>query len=147
MKRFMQSGAILLMAVMSIAIAGCYKRLNNRITGDWHFDKVRIQSGIFSSHNITDEYRDFILSFYDDGTFAQRNTRSGALKNGSWKTDQTTVVNGDNYTTVQTLILSFDDPQHGFPDIHIWNDFNATNKKMTGTENRNGDMYFFTLRK
>lgn len=148
MKRHVLSAAILLMAVFIAGVfTGCSKHINDKMTGDWHFEKVRLYSGIFSFQNITNDYRDFILSFSVDGTFAQHQTRTGDIKNGSWKIDRTTVTNGENTTTVQTLVLSFDDPQHGFPDIHIWNDFQVTNRKMTGTEHRNGDVYYFTLRK
>jgi len=148
MKRFLLTSAILLTAIFITGIfTGCSKQINDKMTGDWHFEKVRLYSGIFSFQNITNDYRDFVLSFSSDGTFSQHNTRTGDFKNGSWRIDRSTVTNGENTTTIQTLILSFNDARHGYPDIHIWNDFQVTNRRMTGTEHQNGDVYYFTLRK
>src|SRR5690606_1463001 len=148
MKQQLRFAVTALLAIFLIgALSGCKKNIDDKITGDWHFDIVRLYSGLFSFQNITNDYRDYKLSFSSDGTFYQHNTRTGEIINGSWKINRTTVTNDDNTVTVQTLILSFDDPQYGFPDIHIWDEFQLTNRKMMGTENRNGDVYRFTLRK
>jgi hypothetical protein len=131
MKNIQKAGWLFL-AVIALIQVGCTRadyidREENQIVGAWYFDRVRIVKP-FDIDNITNDYNDAEIEFFDDYTVIYTQDNGDVLE-GSWTFN---IVDGGEENMDQ-LILQLEDAS-GNQMLFLWDDFTVTNRRMWGQE-------------
>lgn len=102
-------------------------RQEDRIIGDWEFDRVRQTS--FLNSNITNRYLDASISFYDDYTVIYIQD-DGTVLEGTWNFN---IVNGVTEGNRDQLVLCLKDT-NGEDMFQFWDNFSVTRRIMRAQE-------------
>ena len=103
------------------------QRQEDRIVGDWFFDRVR-QTSLFNP-NITNRYNDASISFFEDYTVIYIQD-DGTVLEGSWSFN---LVNGVSEDNPDQLVICLKDVD-GEDMFMFWDNFSVTRRVMRAQE-------------
>lgn len=138
-----------LLLLFSIVLASCNQdltlRQERKIIGDWEFDKVRYYdaNNVFNGDNITDEYDDVLLTFYEDKTMEYKDN-NGQTFVGEWDLE----IDYSGEESEFELIAFLLDENTNEMKTMVWDAVYFFNKKMNATETfDNGERIEYRLEK
>ncbi|MGB0862062.1 MAG: hypothetical protein ACPG19_13960 [Saprospiraceae bacterium] len=131
MRNIQRVGWLFLVVVTLIQVsctrADYIDREESQVVGEWYFDRVRIVKP-FNIDNITNEYNDAEIDFFEDYTVIYTQDNGDVLE-GSWTFN---IVDGGE-ERVNQLVLQLEDA-NGNDVLFLWDDFNVTNRRMWAQE-------------
>jgi hypothetical protein len=145
----------LILPLSFIVLVSCNKQnqltwTERQVLGSWYYDEVKFnENWSIGTANVTNEYEDITLTFYDDFTMTSVNTTSGETLTGVWEinVDEDYNNNGNNSGTNEELIASMSDDQTGEAVQLIWEDLSVNKRRIYSYHNNKDGHYFFRLEK
>jgi hypothetical protein len=143
---------ILGLLLFSCTKDGLFKTSSDKIMGDWRFEKVTFKkdNAVFQK-NLTDDYSDIELTFYNDYTFSEIDNASGKSYLGSWNIDDdednSSINDKGEIVYQEELFGTKTDQSTGVVFIVNWRNLNVSKRKVTAIERKDDGTYTYILKR
>jgi hypothetical protein len=120
------------------------------VLGSWYYDEVKFtENWSIGSDNLTKDYEDITLTFYDDFTITSVNTQTGETFTGMWEINVVEVYSGsDGSSTMgEELIAAMSSNSTGEVLQLIWEGLSVNKRRIRSYHNDKEGYYDFRLQK
>lgn len=143
MKKFIKT---ILVVFLSVGLSGCIKspilKMEDKLIGSWVFEKVSFREKIFSKRqDKTEEFKNLIYQFFENGKFVAINLSSGTEYEGVWELGElVSTTDGNRMYTLQIAQMI-----DGQPATLQWQIDRITHKKLRASEWRGNEHWDYKL--